>query len=121
VRNTNMLMWKKELWLIDHGASLYFHHNWPGWKEQISKPFSQIKDHVLLRPATKLEEQNESLKQILTPELIRKIVDLVPYSWLTVDIPFASPEEARNAYSEFLQRRIKSADIFVKEAINAGK
>src|SRR5690554_2258644 len=56
VRNTNMLMWHKELWLIDHGASLYFHHAWENWQEQAVKPFFQVKDHVLLRWASKLED-----------------------------------------------------------------
>ena len=41
-RNTNMLMWHKELWLIDHGASLYFHHSWTNWEEQSIRPFGQV-------------------------------------------------------------------------------
>jgi hypothetical protein len=52
VRNTNMLTWHKELWLIDHGAALYFHHSWHNWEEQAKKPFIQVKDHVLLSQAT---------------------------------------------------------------------
>jgi len=56
VRNTNMLIWHKELWLIDHGASLYFHHSWDNWEEQSVKPFVQIKDHVLLKNATIVEK-----------------------------------------------------------------
>ena len=47
-QNTNMLSWNKELCLIDHGASLYFHHSWNNWDEYAQKPFSQVKDHVLL-------------------------------------------------------------------------
>ena len=56
VRNTNMLMWNKELWLIDHGAALYFHHSWTNWEEQSFKPFTQVKDHVLLPWASELEK-----------------------------------------------------------------
>ena len=55
VRNTNMLWWHKELWLIDHGACLYFHHNPQNWQEQALRPFTLIKDHVLLKQATELE------------------------------------------------------------------
>src|SRR5580698_11611167 len=58
-RNTNMLTWHKELWLIDHGAALYFHHSWDNWKEQAVRPFLQVKDHVLLSRATELELVDE--------------------------------------------------------------
>ena len=47
-RNTNMLTWYRELWLIDHGAALYFHHGWDNWEEQAQRPFTPVKDHVLL-------------------------------------------------------------------------
>src|SRR5690348_12970839 len=77
-RNTNMLTWNKELWLIDHGAALYFHHSWDNWQEQATRPFLQVKDHVLLPRATELQEADEELKQILTPERIDAIVSLIP-------------------------------------------
>src|ERR1700754_4011296 len=76
-RNTNMLTWHKELWLIDHGASLYFHHSWHNWEEQAKRPFAQVKDHVLLPYASELETADAELKAILTPELIRSIVNLI--------------------------------------------
>ena len=57
-RNTNMLMWHNELWLIDHGASLYFQHNLTNPEEQAKKPFPSIKDHVLLPFAKQLNEVN---------------------------------------------------------------
>src|SRR3954463_10082670 len=65
-RNTNMLMWHKELWLIDNGASLYFHHSWSGWKEHAVKPFVQVKDHVLLPKASELEKADAEMKQLIT-------------------------------------------------------
>src|SRR6201985_3713470 len=68
-RNTNMLMWHKELWLIDHGAALYFHHSWDNWQEQDTRPFLQVKDHVLLSKASELEAVDEEFKAILNPEL----------------------------------------------------
>ena len=81
VRNTNMLWWHKELWLIDHGASLYFHHNWEGW-QNADKPFPYVKDHVLLPIATELEAVNDTFRQILTAEKIEAIISLIPDSWL---------------------------------------
>src|SRR5690606_15903279 len=84
-RNTNMLIWHKELWLIDHGAALYFHHSWSNWEEQATKPFTQIKDHVLLSHASELDLVNEEFRAILNPSLIQAIVDLIPDQWLSAD------------------------------------
>src|SRR5476649_2271193 len=84
-RNTNMLVWHKELWLIDHGASLYFHHSWHNWEEQAKRPFVQVKDHVLLNYASELETADAELKAILTPEVIQSIVNLIPDEWLTTE------------------------------------
>ncbi|MGZ5304254.1 MAG: HipA family kinase, partial [Bacteroidia bacterium] len=81
-KNTNMLMWHKELWLIDHGAALYFHHTWDNWKKQAVKPFMQAKDHVLLPQAADLEAVDDAFRQILTPKHVREIVALIPDSWL---------------------------------------
>lgn len=121
-RNTNMLVWHKELWLIDHGASLYFHHNWQSWKEQAVKPFVQLKDHVLLPQATKLNEVDAEFKTILTEEKIRAIVALLPDEWLLTDEEEASVAERRQVYADFLITRIASSHIFVKEAQqHAGK
>ncbi len=116
-RNTNMLMWNKELWLIDHGASLFFHHGSSNWNEQAVKPFSQIKDHVLLAQAAVLEEVDAICKSILTPEKIHSIVELIPDEWLTG--VFHSPQEHRAAYAGYLNTRIKHSHLFVKEAQDA--
>lgn len=118
-RNTNMLMWHKELWLIDHGAALYFHHAWQNWEEQAKKPFLQVKDHVLLSQATDLEPVDEEFRSILTPERIRAIVSLIPDEWLVKDSPFETAAEHRSAYVRFLELRIASSKIFVKEARHA--
>jgi len=117
-RNTNMLLWQKELWLIDHGASLYFHHNWENWKEQSIKPFTQIKDHVLLRQASALEAVNQSMKLLLNKQVIDSIVALIPEEWITATFP-ESPETVRNTYSKFLQIRLESSETFVKQALYA--
>ncbi|WP_143307136.1 HipA family kinase [Chitinophaga vietnamensis] len=115
-RNTNMLMWNRELWLIDHGASLYFHHNWSNWEEQAKRPFVQVKDHVLLPQASRLEEVDTTFRQLLTEEKIRAIVALAPDEWLTAE---DTPEATREVYIRFLMTRIANADIFVKEAQHA--
>ncbi|WP_210490633.1 HipA family kinase [Rufibacter aurantiacus] len=120
-RNTNMLMWHKELWLIDHGAAFYFHHSWQNWLEQAKRPFAQAKDHVLLPQATELEAVDAEFKAILTPEVIQSIVSLIPEDWLTGDSPFATPEEHRQAYAQFLETRLAHTETFVKEAQHARK
>ena len=116
-RNTNMLLWHKELWLIDHGACLYFHHSWQNWEEQALRPFVLIKDHVLLNKATELNLVHKEYRSLLTPECIQSIVDLIPDVWLTG--VFETCEEHRNAYARFLNARISNSAIFVTEAQNA--
>lgn len=120
VRNTNMLMWNKELWLIDHGAALYFHHSWTNWEEQSFKPFTQVKDHVLLPWASELEKTDEQFRQILTTERLRSIVSLVPEDWLrSASAP--SDIENRKVYEQFLINRVSHSSNFVKEAQHARK
>ncbi len=118
-RNTNMLIWYKELWLIDFGASLYFHHSWNNWKEQASKPFLFVKDHVLLPQAAELDTVNMEFKNILTQELIENIVATIPGEWLSGETAFSSLEEHRQAYVDFLVTRIAHSEIFVNEAKHA--
>ncbi len=118
-RNTNMLLWHKEIWLIDHGASLYFHHSWKDWKEQAKRPFIQVKDHVLLAQASELDAIDAQFRGILDEDRIRAIVSLIPDEWLTIDSPFESIEEHREGYIEFLTTRITHSENFVKEAQHA--
>jgi hypothetical protein len=120
-RNTNMLMWHKELWLIDHGAAFYFHHSWQNPQEQAQRPFSQIKDHVLLTRASELETVDPIFREILTATKIRNIVSLIPNEWLTDDAPFAHPDEHRQAYAQFLETRLAYSPVFVNEAQYARK
>jgi len=120
-RNTNMLTWHKELWLIDHGAALYFHHSWHNWLEQAKRPFMQVKDHVLLSRATELEPVDAECRAILTEDRIRSIVDLVPDQWLGDESSFNSTAEHREAYVQFLLTRIAHSAIFVKEAQHAAE
>ncbi|MBS1509505.1 MAG: aminotransferase class I and II [Bacteroidetes bacterium] len=116
VRNTNMLNWKKELWLIDHGAALYFHHTGGDWKAHAVKPFNAIKDHVLLAQASVIEQANEQFTAVLTPECIKAIAALIPADWLQDNNFDVNAETMRNIYEQYLNTRIKAAAIFVNEA-----
>lgn len=118
-RNANMLMWHKKLWLIDHGASLYFHHSWNDYMERSRAGFALIKEHVLLPSATMLKEADETLAKLLVPELISNIVALIPDAWLASDSLFKSAQEARKAYAAYLSRRLDAPRLFVEEAERA--
>lgn len=120
-RNTNMLIWHKELWLIDHGASLYFHHSWENWEEQAKRPFVKIKDHVLLPQASQLEQTDAAFRAILTREKINEIVSLIPDEWLKNEGSDESADELRQVYAQFLETRISMSEIFVTEAQHARK
>ncbi|HLM61468.1 MAG TPA: HipA family kinase [Pyrinomonadaceae bacterium] len=112
-RNANMLLWHKELWLIDHGAAFYFHHNWDNFAGNSRNPFKQIKDHILLSFADEIKKADEVLSTKLAPEIIREIIALVPDEWLD------NPAEQREIYFQFLLNRLEAPRDFVKEAIDA--
>ena len=118
-RNTNMLFWRNELWLIDHGAALYFHHAWDEWEAAAVKPFRLIKDHVLLPQASALEETDKAFRRLLTPAIIRNITSLIPEEWLCNEPAFADVATHRAAYCTFLETRLAHSEIFVNEAIHA--
>jgi len=118
-RNTNMLIWHKELWLIDHGAALYFHHSWQNWEEQAIRQFVQVKDHVLLPFASELDEVDVEFRSMLSKERIQSIVSLIPDEWLTDGSTLESPDEIKQVYTQFLELRTAASEIFVKEAQHA--
>jgi hypothetical protein len=118
-RNTNMLLWRNGLWLIDHGASLYFHHSWPGWERRIHAPFAPIKDHVLLHRAGNLIAADERLRPRLTVAALEQIVADVPDEWLVVGSPFADPAAHRAVYVTYLEERLAGPRAWLKEAIDA--
>ena len=119
--NTNMLVWKQQLWLIDHGASLYFHHSWRDLDKAPLTPFPYIKNHAMLRYATAIENADKWMRQHITPRTLDHIVDLVPDQWLAYDGVTLSPAQIRQCYKDFLNTRLKNSDIFVSEALNARK
>jgi hypothetical protein len=118
-RNTNMLVWHKRLWLIDHGAALYFHHNWENYAERSRGRFPQVKDHVLLPAASALEEADARLAARVTPELTQSLLALVPEEWLAGEARFADAASHRAAYVEYLLSRLRPPRDFVREAVDA--
>jgi hypothetical protein len=119
VRNVNMLIWHRRLWLIDHGAALYFHHAWSSLDRPATNPFALIKDHVLLGRASELAGVDAEMRTVLTADRIEGIVRLIPDAWLEDDPGFADKAAQREAYLNFFTLRLQSSDIFVGEAMRA--
>ena len=118
-RNTNMLLWHRRLNLIDHGAALYFHHDWANAANAASGRFAPIKDHVLLPLASEIALIDADMAGRIAPELVDSIVQLLPESWLADEPGFADAEQHRRAYADYLNRRVQSPRAFVEEAIHA--
>ncbi len=120
-KNTNMLMWHEQLWLIDHGSCLYFHHSFTNPEKHAMSSFELIKDHVLLPQASLMEETNVAFKALLTEQKLRDIVSLIPDEWLHWEGMEETPEQLREIYSRFLITRWNHSELFTKEAQNARK
>lgn len=118
-KNTNLLDWNNELWVIDNGASFYFHHNWSTYKNHLTRTFPLIKDHVLLDKATQLNEASKQIQTALTDEKITEIIALIPEEWLQNDTDDLSPTQMRAAYLEYLKAKLALIDSLVKEAEDA--
>jgi hypothetical protein len=119
VKNTNLLMWNRDLWLIDHGGALYFHHSWDTWEKHMESPFAFIKEHVLIRKAKHMERVNEQFKEILTDYKLKEVVALIPDTWLEWQDVELNPDEIRDVYTQFLIGRKSNSEIFTKEAQDA--
>jgi hypothetical protein len=121
VRNTNMLMWHRRLWLIDHGATLYFHHSpgWPSGADRSRDPFAMIKDHVLLRHASLLGAIDDPMATSLSPDVVATIVGWIPESWLGAGDTSAVIAELRASYVRYLLERLTAPRTFVEEALGA--
>jgi hypothetical protein len=118
-RNPNLLIWHKRLWLIDHGAALYFHHRWADHLERSRTPFAAIKDHVLLSRASKVREVDDELRGRLTSAKLVAIVGTIPDAWLSGPPNFADADAERAAYVEYLLSRRDVSTVFVEEAVRA--
>lgn len=118
-KNTNLLWWHKELWVIDNGASFYFHHSWQNFDQAAKTPFKYVKDHVLLPQATMLQEADDFAKSVFNEDVFREIVNLIPTEWLQWDDAEETPEDIREVYFNFLKTRLEHSEIFLNEARNA--
>lgn len=115
-QNPNMMIWHNELWLIDHGASLYFHHSGKDPDIASLDPFPYINNHALLSQASMLKEADKLMRQAITPRTLNKIVDLIPEDWLQND-EGKNVEEVREGYKTFLNKRLANSSVFVERAI----
>ncbi|MFO7634094.1 MAG: HipA family kinase, partial [Caldilinea sp.] len=105
-RNVNMLLWQRELWLIDHGAALYFHHDWATYHERARSAFPMVAQHTLLRLASRLEESDRWARSKLNDCIFRRIVEPTPDDWLAIDVAYGDPAALRDAYVFYLVERL---------------
>jgi hypothetical protein len=117
-RNTNLLVWHRRVWLIDHGAALYFHHAWDGDVALAAKPFALIKDHVLLPRADALAAVDAGLAARLGRDTFEAILAQVPDAWLAHGDAAGDPAARRAAYLDYFCARLAQR-AFVEEAIRA--
>jgi hypothetical protein len=119
-RNPNILIWHRRPWLIDHGASLYFHHSWHAYREKIASPFPMVRDHILLRRAEGLAEADERLRTLLDESLLTALVQAIPDEWLEVPrSSYPSAADQKSVYVEYLTGRLAASSSFVEEAVRA--
>lgn len=118
-RNTNLLMWHRGLWLIDHGAALYVHHQDQSFVANAASPFALVKDHVLVQQASMLRDVDADMHRRLTPNVIDEIVDAVPDDWLADSPGGDEPTVRREVYRQFLKARLQQSHVFVEEALRA--
>jgi hypothetical protein len=118
-RNANLLRWHKELYFIDHGAALYWHHNWPDAERKAQSPFAEIKHHVLLPWASALESADATAQQRLNSAVFAEILALVPDEWLISESDEVTAAERRVAYVELLSSRLSASNNFLQEALSA--
>jgi hypothetical protein len=112
-KNANLLWWHKQLYFIDHGASLYFQHNWRKPGEMAMKPFAAIENHILLPWADTIAEVDRGLRARLADEALRKIVEAVPAEWL-----LQQEGPSIEGYLEYFRGRLAKSR-FVEDALRA--
>lgn len=118
-RNANLLCWHRELYFIDHGAALYFHHDWKSMAEKAESGFRQVKQHILLPWASALEDADAVARKLLNPEVFTGILEDVPEAWLLPEAKDLSVADKREVYLDFFTRRLSGSSKFVEEAIHA--
>ncbi|HET7273850.1 MAG TPA: HipA family kinase [Longimicrobiaceae bacterium] len=124
-RNTNLLIWERRPWLIDHGAALYAHHDWARLDDARTRaPFPMIRDHVLLTVASEIDAVDEECAARLDIGVLREILTLVPDELLMDPVAgrdFQSGDAARDAYVSYLQTRLEGSRAFSAAAEEARK
>src|SRR5215212_6779975 len=116
-KNTHLLVWHRDLWMIDHGATLIFHHDWSAdFLQRGRKPFKHVKDHVLLRWATQIRDVDTELAAMLTPEAVEQVVEMIPKEWLGDEPRFAGVKEHRAAYRDYLLHRLEPPRAWMEDA-----
>src|SRR5690349_7974819 len=118
-RNPNLLYWHKTLYFIDHGAALYFHHNWQNVEQAARSPFAAVREHVLLPWADRLREADAELRPRLGEAVFERVLGLVPDDWLELEPGIPTPAGKRAAYVAWLQQRLEAAPLFTEEAARA--
>jgi hypothetical protein len=117
-RNPNLLLWHRKLYLIDHGASLIFHHNWPGAAAGTQAVFN-ASDHVLASYASDMPGADAALAPWVTEELLRSVVALVPDEWLADEPGFESADAVRSAYVDYLLTRVSGPREWYPQVVDS--
>jgi hypothetical protein len=118
-RNPNLLCWHRSMYLIDHGAALYFHHDWGDFEQRARTPFPLIRDHVLLPWAGQLKAAGDWARPRLTETVFESVLEAVPDDWLIPEPGAETPDAKRTGYLQYLLMRLEAAPLFVEEALNA--
>ncbi|WP_218885510.1 HipA family kinase [Kineococcus aurantiacus] len=105
-RNPNSLWWGGRPWLIDHGAALYFHHDWPRAAASVDRPLRHAEDHLLLRAAAPLDTVADRCAAVLTPQVLRAAVEAVPAEWVEDEPGFEDAGALRGAYLDWFTARL---------------
>ena len=118
-RNPNLLCWHKSLYFIDHGAALYFHHDWKDPAASALNRFPAIRDHVLLPHADRVDAVDAALRARLNDALFAEVLADVPDAWLLPAPGALTPQAKRAGYVDYLAARLRAASLFVEEAVRA--
>jgi len=118
-KNPNLLIWNHALWLIDHGAALYFHHNWADAGASVANPFPRIRDHVLLPQASQLPQADAELRSKLAQVRLGEVLSQIPDEWLAAEPEIGNAAKLRAAYGSWLAGRLQQSSLFLAEAERA--
>jgi hypothetical protein len=118
-RNPNLLCWHKALYFIDHGAALYFHHDWRDLDTRARSTFPAIRNHVLLARAREIRNADLFARRHLSRDAFAGILEQVPDEWLLPEPGFPTAAAKRTGYIDYLTLRLEAAPVFVEEALSA--